>query len=101
MKSIEDIQEDIIQTRLEINKYKEISGNKDTNWRVGKDMYDPELVEERKSFFEITNIINEKIESNNTLITQLQNGNVNDTEKLELLEKHNHSLIEFIMDFFK
>lgn len=99
MKDIEEIIENIIQIELELTKYK-ASYNKPANWRVGRDMYDVELVNERDSFFKVMHIIDEVFKSNNTIISQLQDTK-EDKEKLNLLEKHNQDLTEFIIEFFK
>jgi len=71
MKNIEKIREDIIKVSLKLSKYKE-SNNKPTDWRVGKDIYDAELCQERDAFFKIMNIIDEEIKSNNTIINQIE-----------------------------
>lgn len=101
MQSIGKIKEDIIQVKLEISKYKELSSNKPTNWRRGRDMYDPELVEERDAFFKVTKIIDEKLKSNNIIMNQLNSGNIQNDEMLKLLETDNHDLVEFVMNFYK
>ena len=100
MKSIEEIKKNIIKIELEISKYKELTSNKPTNWRQGKDINDIELVEERNAFFKVSNIIDKAINSNNIIISQL-NDSPEDNEKLNLVKNHNHNLINFIMNFFK
>jgi len=99
MKSIENINEDIIQVQLEITKYKK-SSNRPTNWRIGRQIDDVELVKERDALFKVMHIIDEAIKSNNIIIRQLQDTK-EDNEKLNLLKENNQNLTKFIIDFFK
>ena len=100
MISVKEIEESNTQVVLEINQYKELFFHKDPNWRAGKDMYDPELVQEREAFFNIMQIIDEKIKQNNDILQKLGND-VKDKEKTILLKANNDYLIKFIMNFFK
>ena len=101
MQSIEEMRENIIQVKLEISGYKKLSSNKPDNWRLGKDMYHPELVEERDAFFKVCKIADEKIRSNNIIISQLKNNGEQDIKMSELLETDNQELVKFIMEFLK
>jgi hypothetical protein len=101
MQSIEEMRESIIQVKLEISKYKELSNNKPDNWRLGKDIYHPELVEERDAFSKVCKIVDEQIKSNNIIISQLKNSGEQDMKILELLESDNQDLIQFTIEFFK
>ena len=96
---MENIRKNIIQIELELTKYK-ASSNKPANWRIGKNMYDAELVKERDNFFKVMHIIDEAIKSNNIIISQLEDTEENN-EKLNLLKEHNQNLTKFIIDFFQ
>ena len=97
MRSIEQIKNDIIQTKLEIQKRKEMS----SDWRIGRDMYDLEMITERDEYFQIAHYANEIIKSDQPRIDELKQLNLEDHLELELLIEHHRLLIELLMNFFR
>ena len=97
MRTNEQIKNDIIQTKLEIQKRKELSGD----WRIGRDMYDPKMIAERDEYFQVSHYANEIIKSDQARIDELKQLNLEDNLELELLKEHHKLLIELLMNFFR
>jgi hypothetical protein len=97
MRSSEQIRKDIDETKLDIQKRKEMSGD----WRTGKDIYDPELIAERDEFFQISHDTNEILKSEKVRIDELNKLNLENNIELELLKEHHKLLLELLMNFFK
>jgi len=97
MRSIEKIKKDIAQTKLEIQRRKDVSAN----WRIGKDIYDPALVAERDDFFDISHYADELLKSDKVRIDELNKIKSEDTTELDLLKEHHKLLVELIMNFYR
>lgn len=97
MRTIEQIRKDVDKIKLQIQKRKEMSGD----WRIGKDMYDPEMIAERDEFFQVSHYANEIIKADSPRIDELKQLNSENNLELELLKEHHRLLIELLMNFYK
>ena len=97
MRIIEQIREDIAKTKIEIQKHKETP----TDWRLGRDKYDPEMVAEREDFFELMHKVNEIMQSDKIRMNELNKENPQDIEEFELLEEHHKLMLEQLLNFYR
>jgi len=97
MRTIEQVKEAIAKIKVEMQKQKD----KPSDWRIGRDKYDPEMVAEREEFFDLMHKVNEIMQSDKIRMNELNKENPQDIEEFELLEEHHELMLEQLLNFYR